>query len=95
MKLWLDDIRPAPEGWYWAKCGTEAIRCVRTGEVTHMSFDHDLGDGAMDGHDVICILEEMVAEGLVPIPEMDVHSDNPVGASRLRAAIGAIIRRVA
>lgn len=25
MKLWLDDIRPAPEGWVWAKTYDEAI----------------------------------------------------------------------
>lgn len=51
MKLWLDDERPAPEGWLWVKTGQEAIlglqRLRQTGsldELTHMSFDHDLAD---------------------------------------------------
>lgn len=49
MKLWLDDERPAPEGWIWVKTGQEAIAILddlgsATGELTHMSFDHDLAD---------------------------------------------------
>jgi hypothetical protein len=58
MKLWLDDVRPAPPGWLWVKTYDEAIRELtgiaierfhgRIGvvreELTHMSFDHDLAD---------------------------------------------------
>lgn len=42
MKLWLDDIRPAPEGWYWARSAQAAIGLLSTGEVTHISLDYDL-----------------------------------------------------
>ena len=47
MKLWLDDERPAPEGWYWVKTGAAAIACLLDqgdDPITHMSFDHDLAD---------------------------------------------------
>lgn len=59
MKLWLDDERPAPDGWYWVKTASEAIHaleCMRDAAklprlwegkdvvITHMSFDHDLAD---------------------------------------------------
>jgi hypothetical protein len=59
MKLWLDDERPAPEGWvqaYTAEQAIHALECMRDavrlpelwkGEdviITHMSFDHDLAD---------------------------------------------------
>jgi hypothetical protein len=52
MKIWLDDDRPAPEGWVWVQTALEAIdylKRVKTGILpseafSHMSFDHDLAD---------------------------------------------------
>lgn len=48
MKLWLDDWRLAPPGWWWAKDYGDAVRLVREaqtiGEVWEdASLDHDLG----------------------------------------------------
>lgn len=43
MKLWLDDIRPAPEGWTHVKTVQDAITFLKTGQVTEASLDHDLG----------------------------------------------------
>lgn len=43
MKLWLDDIRPAPPGWYGVKNIREAKDALMSGQVTHASLDHDLG----------------------------------------------------
>jgi hypothetical protein len=43
MKLWLDDIRPAPVGWTWVKTADEAREKLQTQIVTHASLDHDLG----------------------------------------------------
>jgi len=44
MKLWLDDMRPAPIGWLHAKTVAEAIElCERNPQVEKMSLDHDLG----------------------------------------------------
>lgn len=48
MKLWHDDVRPAPEGWVWARTNTEAKSLLLTGRVTEVSLDHDLGF-----HDVV------------------------------------------
>lgn len=42
-KLWLDDVRPPPEGWVWAKTNDEAKQLLLDEEVTHCSLDHDLG----------------------------------------------------
>lgn len=28
MKLWIDDLRPAPEGYIWAKSVNEAKECI-------------------------------------------------------------------
>lgn len=43
MKLWLDDIRPSPKGWVWARTNEQAKEYLLTGEVTECSLDHDLG----------------------------------------------------
>jgi hypothetical protein len=43
MKLWHDDIRPAPEGWVWARTNEQAQEHLLTGTVEEISLDHDLG----------------------------------------------------
>ena len=48
MKLWLDDIRPAPEGWLWARTNDQAKHLLMIAErdgtpITECSLDHDLG----------------------------------------------------
>lgn len=43
MNLWLDDIRPAPEGWLWVKTVDEAKQAMALHNVQCMSLDHDLG----------------------------------------------------
>lgn len=51
MKLWLDDVRRAPEGWEWAKTVADAKRFLEIDIVDECSLDHDLGACAacMDG----------------------------------------------
>lgn len=43
MKLWHDDVRPAPEGWVWVKNNDDAKIILASNAVTHISLDHDLG----------------------------------------------------
>lgn len=48
MKLFLDDYRLPPKGWWWAKTVTEArqliLHAIREGEPFEaVSLDHDLG----------------------------------------------------
>ncbi len=43
MNLWLDDVRPAPEGWVHVKTADEAKALLQTGNVQKASLDHDLG----------------------------------------------------
>lgn len=47
LKLWLDDLRPAPVGWAWAKTYEEALSVLEGTYVTDASFDHDLGYGLL------------------------------------------------
>lgn len=41
--LWLDDVRPAPEGWVWCKTTREAREVLMSRFVVEASLDHDLG----------------------------------------------------
>ena len=43
MKMWLDDIRPAPEGWVHVKSDFDARVYLAQGVVDIASLDHDLG----------------------------------------------------
>jgi hypothetical protein len=93
MKVYLDDERTTPDGWvrtYWPE---EAIALLKTGAVTEISLDHDLGDDAHGtGYSVLLWLEEQVAvHGMVP-PIMHVHSANASARQKMEAAIATINR---
>jgi len=86
MKLWVDDERPAPEGWLWAKNSHEAVGVLSyewpAGRVTDLSLDHDLG-----GEDTTrSVVTWMVMHGIWP-ERIYVHTANPVGREWLEGMI--------
>lgn len=91
MKLWIDDERPAPEGWTHARSAQEAMILLTDMKnwPTHISFDHDLGPG-LSGYDVACTVESMLYEEDLVIPVLTVHSANPVGRARIQQVIRSI-----
>lgn len=78
-KLWHDDIRPAPDGWEWCKDNRAAKKLLRTGSVTEISLDHDLGTEST-GYNLV---RWMVRHKCVP-EQVTIHSFNPVGAKRMK-----------
>ena len=92
MRVWLDDVRPAPEGWVLVKTPEEAIALLIAGGVDTISLDHDLGlDDVRTGYAVAAWIEEAVAtRGFSPPATIVVHSANPVGRRRMEQAISAI-----
>jgi hypothetical protein len=98
MKIWVDDTRPAPEGWVWCKTTNEAcmvIACVdRLQAIEHkenvptielIDLDHDAGDYAAYGGDYIKVLEFMEEkEYNYPVR---LHTMNPVGRENMRRII--------
>jgi len=95
IRIFHDDVRPAPEGWALARTNAEALALLRSNEVSAISLDYDLGatpeDGPMakgsspDGNGY-ALVEAMLAEGLVP-PDVIIHSWNIPGARRMEAAL--------
>ena len=64
MKLWIDDVRPAPEGYRWVKSVHEAkvvcCQLIDPKKVLHIdefNLDHDAGDYAYLGGDYIEFLK--------------------------------------
>lgn len=94
MRIWLDDERPAPEGWTLCRWPAEVIDLLERGGVVELSLDHDLGDDARGtGYDVLLWLEEAVAlRGFRP-PTLHVHTANPAARDRMLAAVRAIAVR--
>jgi hypothetical protein len=88
MKVWLDDVRPMPEGFdRHAATAAEAIALLAQGGVTHISLDHDLGNDAGSGYDVACWIEQAAYHGLMEPVIVRIHSANPVGLVRMQCAV--------
>ena len=88
MKLFLDDVRPTPDGWARAYTAPEAIAFLAMGQVTEISLDHDLGEGPVgSGYDVACWIEEHAHEGSLPRLTWRIHSANTVGRDNMAAAL--------
>jgi len=95
MKIWLDDVRPAPDGWEWYQYPEVLVLELSTiwNDIDAMSLDHDLGEGHLTGYDVVKHIEEMVkVEGYVLEFPITVHSANPVGVQNMRAGIASCMR---
>ena len=94
MKLWIDDCRPAPEGYIWLKSTNETLRFIinHVHDIEEVALDHDAGDYVNEGGDYINILKEI--ERLArksPTTfigyKFSIHTANPVGAANMRAII--------
>ena len=91
LKIWVDDVRPAPNDYYWCKtvnsvkrllCDALIINCY---DIAVIDLDHDAGDYAKEGGDYIKILDWLEETGRrYPI---HIHSMNPVGVANMRAII--------
>lgn len=100
MKIWVDDVRPAPEGHVWCKSTREALRTItmHRDEISEIALDHDAGDYRRDGGDYIGILKELerLSRSSIHGPywsvrlreiEFSIHSANPVGVQNMRLII--------
>jgi hypothetical protein len=83
--LWLDDVRPAPDGWVHARSVNEAVAVLEAGGVAFASLDHDLGDFAGDGGDGARLTDWMAFHDVWPSQGLRVHSSNPVGVATMLA----------
>lgn len=90
MRIWLDDIRKAPEGFVHAHSVNEAkllvIECENTGEdIDLLDLDHDLGDYYDQGGDAIKLLDWLAERGV--FYPVRIHTLNPVGRANMQRLI--------
>jgi hypothetical protein len=92
MKIWLDDLRVAPDGWKWVKTAQEAIALLETEHVEKISLDHDLGDDEKfgTGYTVVKWVEEKVFTSDYVPPVIVIHSANIVGRSNMEKGLDHI-----
>ena len=92
MKLYLDDIRPAPKGWALCRWPEEVIELIEQGEVEEISLDHDLGDSCVGGYgvsertgmDVLTWLKNKILENKnFVIPRVNIHTGNIIAEKRM------------
>jgi hypothetical protein len=92
IRIWLDDIRPMPEGFdLWAKNTSYAYNLILTGKVTEISFDNDMGD-IRDGYWLANQIEKLAVENKIPPINWNVHSANPAGRKRIEDAMNSADR---
>jgi hypothetical protein len=94
MKVYLDDERNTPNGWIRALWPSEVIELLKTGKVTAVSLDHDLGDDERGtGNDVVLWVEEEVyTRNFIP-PLMQVHSANSSARDKMENGIINIFKK--
>lgn len=97
MKIWVDDIRPAPEGWCQAYSVNAAKEMILANypDIDGISLDHDSGIYNQFGGDYINILKWLeeeeytirkLGEKIVTFP-IHIHSMNSVGVQNMRNII--------
>ena len=102
MKLWIDDIRPAPEGYIWVKSVNEAKSLISENipyiisDITEecvINTDHDAGEFANDGGDYIELFDWLERVDINDVQVLGdrfkyhIHSQNPVGVENMRRII--------
>ena len=87
MKLWIDDIRPAPDGFIWCKSVNQAKAAITAYEHQY-SCDNILIDLDNDAVDYCKILDWLVEKNIVDTGYFfKIHSQNPVGIMRMKDII--------
>lgn len=86
MNIYLDDIRPCPEGFVIARTKRDCMKLLEENKVEILSLDHDLGAEMFGtGYDVAMFIveqQEIYNRNIWP-KEIYLHTDNPVGRQNM------------
>lgn len=87
MRVYLDDIRQTPEGFDVRTYNAQlTMDLVKTGQVTYISLDNDLGE-KLEGYDVAKYIEELAFNGLIPRMGWAIHSANAPARMLIQTAL--------
>lgn len=91
MKLWVDAVRPAPEGYEWCRSVNQAKNWIDISEFDFMKnielidIDHDAGVYAVDGGDYIKLLDWLEETGRSYT--IHIHSTSMANKMKMRRII--------
>lgn len=99
MKLWVDDIRPAPgqePEWVVAKNINQAIRAITRFDFEEISLDHDISHQVAVGElsrpypcgECFCAVAFFIGEKYVDnrsagCPKITIHTSNPIAKDEM------------
>ena len=95
IKLYIDDMRTAPEGWTQVWSIGEAIDFIEEhyAEITHIDFDYYLNEnmaahnGSLLIRDLICMRHEGIDVFHQPIENYTFHSSDPSMNAKMQRLI--------
>lgn len=95
LKLFVDDIRPAPDGWHQARTVTDAIRFLyKFGDrVTEVSLDHDISylvevagsSRPFPSPETFMPVLYYIIARKIPVERLVIHTANVVAAEEMKA----------
>ncbi|MBM25474.1 MAG: hypothetical protein CL760_07305 [Chloroflexi bacterium] len=93
LKVYLDDKRNTPDGYFRVFWPSQMTQILEEFEVEEVSLDHDLGDDDIGtGYEVVCYIEEKVyfnKDYVVPV--MKTHTDNSSARDKMQRGINQIL----
>lgn len=79
LNIFIDDLRLAPSKYTHSFLTAESFlawcKAKKIPPIDLLSLDHDLGEGNMDGYDLV----KRIVELGIPIRNVQFHTDNMVG----------------
>lgn len=97
MKLWIDDKRPAPEGWIHINPTIHSdlvLFFIQAPLADAISFDNDFGIEGVEGKHLANYIELLAHRGQLTKPvRLTVHSDNGPAIQQISQTIEAIYNR--
>lgn len=85
INIYLDDLRPCPEGFTLARNATDCSILLRNNAVNALSLDHDLGEAdVLTGYD-LCkwLIEEGISNPVIYPNQIFLHTANGVGRDNM------------
>jgi hypothetical protein len=85
INVYLDDIRPCPQGFVVARTAEDCLLLLAESEVNLLSLDFELGMGQPNG---LAVVQGIIARGKFP-KEIFVHSSSMLGRAQMVSALRA------
>jgi hypothetical protein len=85
LRVWLDDAKEMPDGYnVWIKNAHKMADLIDAGNVSHISFDYDLGSDSLTGYSVALYIEQLAYYHQINPITWEIHTSNAVGKKAIK-----------